>query len=104
MESIGLERDTHARQSAMTQTASSAGARYCVFETAIGFCGVAWSDAGITRVLMLESSHATAERRLADRSAGTRSDEPPAPIAQVIAEIQRYARGERVDFSPAAVD
>jgi methylated-DNA-[protein]-cysteine S-methyltransferase len=86
------------------QTESSSRARYCLFETAIGACGVAWSEHGLTRVQLPEADRAAAEKRLAARAGGAREDEPPAPIAQLISAIQHYARGERVDFSPVAVD
>jgi methylated-DNA-[protein]-cysteine S-methyltransferase len=59
---------------------------------------------GLTRVLMLEASRAATKRRLATHSVGTRDDEPPPAIAQVVSAIQCYARGERVDFSAAVVD
>jgi methylated-DNA-[protein]-cysteine S-methyltransferase len=87
-----------------TQTESSSQARYALFETAIGPCGIAWRERGVTRLALPESDASATERRLKARTAGTRADEFPASIGQVIGAIQCYARGERVDFSRHAVD
>ena len=77
---------------------------YCLFDTAIGPCGVAWSERGLTRVQLPEANRDSTERRLKARSGGTHTDDPPLQIKQLIAEIQRYATGERVDFSSALLD
>lgn len=77
---------------------------YCLFDTAIGPCGVAWSERGLKRVQLPEADRDSTERRLKTRSGGTRSEVPPPHIKQLIAEIQRYATGERVDFSSAVLD
>ena len=58
---------------------------YCLFETPIGVCGVAWSEHGVTRLQLPASSRAATEGRLA-RAA--RAETPPPRIAEVIAEVQ----------------
>ena len=97
---MGMAEDdnTEARAQARRQE------RYCLFDTAIGPCGVAWSDLGLTRVQLPEADRDSTERRLKTRSRGTRAEVPPQHIEQLIAEIQRYATGERVDFSSVAID
>jgi methylated-DNA-[protein]-cysteine S-methyltransferase len=82
----------------------STRASYCVFETAIGLCGVAWSERGLTCVQLPEADPAATARRLATRSAGVPAGTPPAPVADGIGAIVRYARGERIDFSAIALD
>jgi methylated-DNA-[protein]-cysteine S-methyltransferase len=77
---------------------------YCLFDTAIGLCGVAWSERGLTRVQLPEADLDSTERRLKTRSGGTCADDPPPQIKHLIAQIQRYATGERVDFSSAVLD
>jgi methylated-DNA-[protein]-cysteine S-methyltransferase len=76
--------------------------RYCVFETALGACGIAWSDRGLTQVRLPEPDAAGVERRLRKRSGASASD--PAPVADVIAEIRRYFAGGRVEFTSVALD
>ena len=75
---------------------------YCLFDTAIGLCGVAWSERGLTRLQLPESDRSTTEKRLKARA--VRSDDPPDAIRRVIAETQRYLTGETVDFSAVGVD
>ena len=75
-----------------------------VFDTAIGPCGVAWNDQGLTGVQLPEKDRATTERRLAAKAASIGVAEPPPAIAAVVADIRRYLAGEAVDFAAVAVD
>lgn len=79
---------------------------HAVFETALGFMALAWSDAGLTRVCLPEKTYAAAERRLrrlaGASDAGDRN--PPSWISALIADIRRYAEGADVDFSDVPVD
>jgi methylated-DNA-[protein]-cysteine S-methyltransferase len=76
---------------------------YCLFETAIGACGVAWSDRGLTRLQLPESSRRATERRLR-RTTTAGAGEPPAPIRAAIRLLERYFAGEQVDLSGVALD
>jgi methylated-DNA-[protein]-cysteine S-methyltransferase len=82
---------------------SGAAHSYFVFETAGGFCGIAWNDVGITRFqLPAKSAEATKRsllRRLPDAEAGA----PPPAILTAIAAARRYFEGAEVDFSDFAV-
>jgi methylated-DNA-[protein]-cysteine S-methyltransferase len=86
---------------------------YHLFETAIGWIGIAWSERGLTRVQLPERDRAATERRLlATMSRISQSGEPsqqtsrelPANIIAAVDEITRYAAGEMVDFSDIKVD
>ena len=77
---------------------------HCLFDTAIGRCGVAWSERGLTGVQFPESSPAATEKRLMRKSGSFGAAEPPPEMRAVIADIQRYFAGEPVDFSGVAVD
>jgi methylated-DNA-[protein]-cysteine S-methyltransferase len=79
------------------------GIHYTLFETGIGVCGVAWSGYGVTHFQLPGSSRAATEARIQRRSGGV-ADEPPAEVAVLIADVQRYCAGEAVDFSAVAVD
>ena len=50
---------------------------YCLFDTAIGAVGVAWSADGITRLQLPESGREATERRLRGRSTSTAENRPP---------------------------
>ena len=77
--------------------------RYCVFDTAIGPCGVAWSEHGLRRLQLPESDRAATERRLS-ASAARATGAAPAEIDQLIADIQGYMTGRSVDFAAVAID
>lgn len=85
---------------------------YHLFETALGFIGIAWSERGLTRLQLPERDRAATERRLlatlpgADREhpVEQRAEKLPAGIAEAVAAIRRYAAGETVDFSGVSVD
>ncbi len=78
--------------------------RYRIFETAAGFCGIAWNDVGITRFRLPTGSPEAAERALlrglADAEPGT-----SAPHAdEAVARAKRYFEGVRIDFSDVKLD
>jgi methylated-DNA-[protein]-cysteine S-methyltransferase len=77
---------------------------YCVFDTAIGACGVAWSARGVTRIQLPAVNRAATERLLRTRAAGRAAETPPPPIAELIASLRQYFAGERVDFSTVTID
>jgi methylated-DNA-[protein]-cysteine S-methyltransferase len=78
--------------------------RHHVFDTSLGFCGVAWSTHGLVAVQLPERSPELTERRLVAKSGSTGPAAPPPAIAAVADNIDRYLAGERVDFSAVAVD
>jgi len=77
---------------------------YCLFETDLGACGVAWSELGLTRFQLPEADKRATERRLTLRAPNSRAEAPPAQIEKAIIDVQRYMAGERVDFSAIALD
>ncbi len=77
---------------------------YCLFDTAIGAVGVAWSPDGITRLQLPESGRAATERRLRGRSVSAVENRPPPPVERAIGAVQKYMQGERIDFSAIALD
>jgi len=77
--------------------------RYCLFDTAFGPCGIAWNERGVVRLQLPESDRAATERRLKARSGGVPA-EPTTRMMEAIADIQRYMRGTRVDFTAVPLD
>jgi len=77
---------------------------YCLFDTDLGACGVAWSERALTRFQLPEADRRATEKRLMLRAPSSRAEAPPAQIAEAIADVQRYMAGERVDFSAIALD
>lgn len=74
-----------------------------VFETAAGFCGIAWNEAGVVR-FRLPSRDAGAAERLLLRGFDSTAAVPPPQIAEIIAAARRYFDGEQTDFSAIHLD
>ncbi len=79
---------------------------HAVFETALGFMGIAWSAAGLTRLCLPEKRRDSVERRLTRTAGhGTAASTPaPAWVVELIQAIEAYAAGAAVDFSGVPVD
>jgi methylated-DNA-[protein]-cysteine S-methyltransferase len=77
---------------------------HCVFDTANGTCGVAWSAHGLVAVQLPARDRAATERRLIARCRSRGITAPSPEIAALIADITRYLDGERVNFSAVPVD
>jgi methylated-DNA-[protein]-cysteine S-methyltransferase len=82
----------------------SASHHYCVFETASGFCGIAWTEAGIARFQLPTRSAAAAERGLLRRIPDAALSAPTPDVTTLIADIKRYFQGEAVDFATIRLD
>jgi methylated-DNA-[protein]-cysteine S-methyltransferase len=79
--------------------------RFKLFDTAIGTCGIAWSELGITRLQLPERNSTETERRLL--AAGASPVDPallPAWVEQAADEVRRYAAGQRVTFGDVQLD
>jgi methylated-DNA-[protein]-cysteine S-methyltransferase len=83
---------------------SQAKHRYTTFETASGYCGIAWNDAGITQFQLPTRSAEAAERNLLRRRADSAPGEPTAAVVDAIALAKRYFNGEKIDFSHVRLD
>jgi methylated-DNA-[protein]-cysteine S-methyltransferase len=77
---------------------------YRIFPTALGFCGIAWSDTGITALRLPSSSAAAAARELQRRLPGAVEAEAPAWVAAAISAATRYFEGERIEFAEVGLD
>jgi methylated-DNA-[protein]-cysteine S-methyltransferase len=85
-----------------TLAKSSVQARYCLFDTAIGFCGLAWNERGVIRLRLPEAARARTEKRLSARAA--KAETAPPEIDRLIADIQSYMTGRSTDFSAVTLD
>jgi methylated-DNA-[protein]-cysteine S-methyltransferase len=83
---------------------SSTSTGHTVFETSLGFVGIAWSEAGLTRLCLFQRDRAAIERRLEKLGATGGEGNIPAWVAMLIHDIKAYAEGEEIDFSGVPVD
>jgi methylated-DNA-[protein]-cysteine S-methyltransferase len=77
---------------------------YCVFETAIGPCGVAWTEDGLTRVQLPQANRSATEQRLRKREGNAGPELPSPPIRRVITDLQSYMLGDRIEFAGVPID
>jgi methylated-DNA-[protein]-cysteine S-methyltransferase len=77
---------------------------YLVFETASGFCGIAWNNVGITRFQLPTRSAEATERILLRRVPGAEPGAPTPEVAEAVAAVKRYFEGEETDFSSFKLD
>lgn len=75
-----------------------------VFETAFGFCGIAWSEEGITRFMLPMDTPAPLAEHLTKRQPDSSAAEPFGPAADAVAAAVRYFKGEREDFTSLPLD
>jgi methylated-DNA-[protein]-cysteine S-methyltransferase len=77
---------------------------FALFTTAIGTCGIAWSDRGIVAVQLPEHDEDATRGRLARRSAGAREASPPSEIQRAIDAIVSLLAGGSSDLSFITLD
>lgn len=77
----------------------------CLFDTAIGPCGLAWSEAGLTGVQLPEASpEQTAARITRHGAALVDESDVPAEIARVVAALRGFLSGEPTGFEDVRLD
>jgi methylated-DNA-[protein]-cysteine S-methyltransferase len=78
--------------------------QYLIFETVSGFCGIAWTNVGITRFQLPSRNAATTERILRRRAFGAERGAPTPDVAEAVAAAGRYFEGAETDFSSFTLD
>jgi methylated-DNA-[protein]-cysteine S-methyltransferase len=77
---------------------------FALFDTAVGRCGIAWSERGVAGVQLPERDENATRARLRRRFPDAPEAPPPAHIGQTMEEIARLLRGERRDLSAVELD
>src|SRR5215469_3388 len=72
---------------------------YLIFETAGGFCGIAWKSVGITRFQLPTKSATATERILLRQVPGAKPKAPTPEVAEAVAAVRRYFEATETDFS-----
>jgi len=86
-------------------------AAYCLFETALGTCGIAWCATGdsdsrpvVAAIQLPEATRQATESRMMRKCGSNHLAVPPQQIAGVIERIRKHLEGEVQDFRDVAVD
>jgi methylated-DNA-[protein]-cysteine S-methyltransferase len=77
---------------------------FLIFETAAGFCGVAWNKLGISRFRLPTKGVEAAERILLSRRFDAEPGTPTSGVVEVVAAVKCYFEGEETDFSDVKLD
>jgi methylated-DNA-[protein]-cysteine S-methyltransferase len=77
---------------------------YALFDTAIGRCGIVWSERGIGGVQLPEGSDQATRKRLLRRHPNAHEAAPPEAVRRTIADIVALLAGERRDLGDAVLD
>jgi methylated-DNA-[protein]-cysteine S-methyltransferase len=77
---------------------------YLIFETAGGFCGIAWNDIGVTRFQLPTKEAGSTERLLLRRLPDALPGTPTPEVIDAVAAVKRYFAGEEIDFSGVTLD
>jgi methylated-DNA-[protein]-cysteine S-methyltransferase len=76
----------------------------CLFDTAIGPCGIAWTADAIGAVQLPETSPEGTRRRMLRHTGEVEEDQAPAFVQQAITRIQALLQGEHDDLSDLPLD
>jgi methylated-DNA-[protein]-cysteine S-methyltransferase len=77
---------------------------YCLFDTAIGACAVAWGERGLKGVQLPEADAAKTRARMTRRVPDIVEAAPPAAVRDAIAAIAALVGGEGRDLSAIPLD
>jgi len=80
------------------------GAGFHVFQTAIGFGGIVWREAGVLGVFLPEREEAVVRRALAKRFEAAVEASPPPAVAEAVERMQALMQGEPADLTGVALD
>lgn len=83
-----------------------------VFETALGYCGIAWDSSDDTRILRFQlpdpdpasTAHQLSQRLGVAAGITMVPSEAPATVLALASATQRYFEGEAIDFSDIQLD
>jgi methylated-DNA-[protein]-cysteine S-methyltransferase len=78
--------------------------QYTLFETVIGWAGVAWGDKGLVGVHLPDASPDIARRSFLRKFPDATEAEPTPAVAKVIADIRELMAGKPVDLLDAEID
>jgi methylated-DNA-[protein]-cysteine S-methyltransferase len=79
-------------------------AGYCLFDTPLGACGIAWGERALCGVQLPESNDAAGRARMRSRFPGTDESVPPQWVAAAIVRIQQSLAGHADDLLDIPLD
>ena len=80
------------------------GQHFAIFDTALGRCGIAWSDRGINAVQLPMGSEAMTRTRIRQRYGDITESQPPAAVQAAIDGIVELLAGKPNDLKDVVLD
>ncbi|HUR88209.1 MAG TPA: methylated-DNA--[protein]-cysteine S-methyltransferase [Ramlibacter sp.] len=77
---------------------------YCVFDTAIGACGIAWSEDAIATCQLPEPDRASTLKRMQRRHPECEERDPPGWVVKVIERVKALLEGAHDDLADVSLD
>ena len=77
---------------------------YCIFDTAIGPCGIAWTGGTIASCQLPEGNREGTLRRMKQRHPDWNESSPPCWAQVVIERVQALLEGKKVDLADVPLD
>lgn len=77
---------------------------FAVFDTAIGWCGIAWSDKGIAGVQLPAADEEATRTRMRRKCHSASDATPPATVQHTIDGIVALLGGKAIDFAGVMLD
>jgi methylated-DNA-[protein]-cysteine S-methyltransferase len=77
---------------------------YCLFDTALGRCGIAWTERGVASVQLPDTNDSVLRARLSRRCPDAHETTPPQDVKSAIDAIRLLLSGESVDLSFVTLD
>ena len=78
--------------------------RFTLFDTAIGRCGIAWSERGLVGVQLPEAAEGDTRGRVLKRFPGAQEARPSGEVRQATQAIVQLLRGRLSDLSAIVLD
>ena len=77
---------------------------FTLFDTAVGACGIAWNERGVSTVQLPEASAAAGRVRMKRRFPELREQPPPPDVQRAVEAIVALLRGESTDLTFIVLD
>src|SRR5207245_10013292 len=77
---------------------------FALFDTAIGRCGISWSERGVAGVQLPEAGESETRARMLHRFPAAGEASPPPEVEQAVERIVALLRGDATDLSSIALD
>jgi methylated-DNA-[protein]-cysteine S-methyltransferase len=77
---------------------------FALFDTAVGRCGIAWTEHGVAGVQLPETNELTARAWVLRTCPGAHEATPPPDVARALDDITRLLGGEARDLTGVALD